>query len=102
MSAADQPGVNVVQISGPVTLYESAEVHEALRSALADGGDLALDLETSGPWDLSGLQLLLAAVASGRKLGHGVRFVRVPKVCAEIAERCGLEGWLRDQTDSFL
>ena len=102
MSAADQPGVNVVQLSGPVTLYESAEVHETLRSALADGGDLVFDLETSGPWDLSGLHLLLAAVASGRKLNRSVRFVRVPKVCAEIAERCGLDGWLRDQTDSFL
>ena len=102
MSAADQPGGNVVQLSGPVTLYESSEVHETLQSALADGGDLVFDLETSGPWDLSGLQLLLAAVASGRKLSQRVRFARVPHVCAEIAERCGLEGWLRDQTDSFL
>lgn len=102
MSTADQPEANVVQLSGPVTLYESAEVHEALSAALADGGDLVFDLETSGPWDLSGLQLLLAAVASGRKLGRGVRFARVPKVCAEIAGRCGLEGWLRARTDSFL
>ena len=102
MSAADQTGANVVQLSGPVTIYESAEVHETLQSALSDGGDLVFDLETSGPWDLSGLQLLLAAVASGRKKGLSVRFVRVPKVCAEIAERSGMEGWLRDQTDSFL
>src|SRR4029077_16290483 len=96
------PGPSAVQLRGPVTLYETAEVHETLRTALADGGDLVLDLETSGPWDLSGLQLLLAAVASGRKLGQGVRFAQVPKVCAEIAERSGLEGWLREQTDSYL
>jgi anti-anti-sigma regulatory factor len=102
MSTADQPDANVVQLSGPVTLYESAEVHETLSSALADGGDLVVDLETSGPWDLSGLQLLLAVVSSGRKAGRRVRFAQVPKVCAEIAERCGLEGWLREQTDSFL
>ena len=102
MSAADQPVPNVVQVSGPVTLYETAEVHETLQSALAEGGDLVFDLETSGPWDLSGLQLLLAVVASGRKLGQSVRFAQVPKVCAEIAERSGLEGWLREQTDSYL
>ncbi len=102
MIAAEQPDGNVVQLSGPVTLYESTEIHETLRSALAEGGDLVFDLETSGPWDLSGLQLLLAAVASGRKLSQRVRFVQVPKVCVEIAERCGLGGWLGDQTETFL
>jgi anti-anti-sigma regulatory factor len=102
MAAGDGAGPSVVQVSGPATLYESAEVHEVLRSALAEGGDVVFDLETSGPWDLSGLQLLLAAVASGRKLGQSVRFVQVPKVCAEIAERCGLGEWLREHTDSFL
>jgi anti-anti-sigma regulatory factor len=102
MSAADSGGGNVVQISGPATLYESAEVHETLASGLAEGGDVVFDLETSGPWDLSGLQLLLAAAASGRKLGRSVRFARVPMVCAEIAERSGLGPWLRERTDSFL
>jgi hypothetical protein len=63
---------------------------------------VVLDLETSGPWDLSGLQLLLASVASGRKLSQSVRFAQVPKVCAEIAERCGLGPWMREHTDSFL
>ncbi len=102
MSAADSPGGNVVQISGPATLYESAEVHDTLKAGLAEGGDVVFDLETSGPWDLAGLQLLLAAVASGRKLSQSVRFARVPKVCAEIADRSGLGDWLRNQTDSFL
>lgn len=102
MSVGDPSGAHVVQVSGPVTLYESSEIHEALLSALGDGGDLVVDLATSGPWDLSGLQLLLAAVASGRKAGRRVSFTQVPKACAEIADRCGLGAWLREQTDSFL
>jgi anti-anti-sigma regulatory factor len=102
MSAADLSGGNVVQLSGPVTLYESTEIRELLLSTLAEGRDVVVDLETSGPWDLSGLQLLVAAVASARKMGLAIRFAQVPKVCAEIAERCGLEVWLRDLTDSFL
>jgi len=102
MSVADLSGGGLVQLSGPVTLYESTETREILLTALAEGCDLTVDLETSGPWDLSGLQLLVAAVASGHKSGHSVRFARVPKVCAEIAERCGLGEWLRERTDSFL
>jgi anti-anti-sigma regulatory factor len=102
MSEADSPGTNAVQLSGPVTIYESAEVHETLASALAEGGDLVVDLETSGPWDVAGLQLLLAVAASGRKTGQSIRFRQVPKVCAEIAERSGLGPWLAERTDSFL
>ena len=93
---------DIVQLSGPITLYESTEVRETLLGAIGEGRDVVVDLETSGPWDLSGLQLLVAAVASAQKAGIRVRFARVPKVCAEIAERSGLDDWLRDLTDSFL
>jgi ABC-type transporter Mla MlaB component len=89
-------------LSGPMTLYESSEVRELLRSALEPQQPLRLDLETTGPWDLAGLQLLASAVASGRKDGIAVRFDHVPRVCAEIAERSGLSVWLADRTDSFL
>ena len=93
---------NLVQLSGPLTLYESNDIRELLIAALAIDGDLILDLETSGPWDLAGLQLLLASDISVRKAGHAVRFVQVPKVCVEIAERSGVSDWLRERTDSFL
>ena len=93
---------NLVQLSGPVTLYESNDVRDMLLAALALDGDVLVDLETSGPWDLAGLQLLIAASVSGQSGGHSVRFVQVPKVCVEIAERSGLGDWLRDRTDSLL
>jgi anti-anti-sigma regulatory factor len=102
MSAADPSGRSVVQLPGPVTLYESNEIREHLLTAIGEGGDLVFDLETSGPWDLPGLQLLVAAVASGKKAGVSVRFAQVPKTCSEIAERSGLGDWLRDLTDSSL
>ena len=102
MSSADFHSGDIVQLSGPITLYESNEVRETLLAAIGEGRDVVVDLETSGPWDLSGLQLLVAAVASGQKGGTKVRFAQVPKVCTEIAERCGLHSWLRDLTDSSL
>lgn len=92
---------HLVQLSGPITLYESNELRETLLLALAEGGDFAVDLETSGPWDLAGLQLLIALVASGQKANRRIRFVQVPRVCLEIAQRSGLEDWLRSATDSF-
>jgi anti-anti-sigma regulatory factor len=100
MSNGDEPGEHVLQLSGPVTLYESGEVREILLGALAEGSaTTTIDLETSGPWDLSGLQLLVAAEHSAARFGTVVRFTRVPTVCTEIAERSGLGGWLRDLTD---
>lgn len=98
----DDPGVDTIMLSGPATLYESAEVRELLLAAIAGGKDLRIDLETSGPWDLAGLQLLIACVASGRKAGRSVRLIHVPRVFAEIADRSGLSGWLASVTDSFL
>jgi len=95
-------GFHTVALSGPATLYEVPEIRETLLSALAEGKDLRIDLETSGPWDLSGLQLLISAAASGRKGGQAVRLANVPRACAEIAERCGLAGWLHSAADSFL
>jgi ABC-type transporter Mla MlaB component len=100
--AGDDPGVSTVVLTGPATIYESSEVRETLLAALTDAKDLRIDLETSGPWDLAGFQLLLSAVASGQRTGRSVRFVNVPRVCSEVAERSGLGDWLRAAADSLL
>ncbi|HEV3166731.1 MAG TPA: STAS domain-containing protein [Isosphaeraceae bacterium] len=97
-----EPVFRTIVLSGPMTLYESSDIRDQLRSALEEGQPLRLDLETTGPWDLSGLQLLASAVASGRKLDVLVRFDHVPRVCAEVAERAGLGAWLAERTESFL
>lgn len=100
--ASDASGTNPVMLSGPATIYEAVEVRETLQTAISEGTDVRFNLETSGPWDLAGLQLLIAAVASGQRAGRSVRFVQVPRVCVEIAERSGLADWLRGASDSLL
>ena len=98
----DESGLGVVNLSGPVTLYEAAEVRNALLAALAVGKEtLHVNLDAAGPWDIAGLQLLIAAVASGRKAGGSVRLSHVPGVCREVAERSGLLDWLADASDSY-
>jgi ABC-type transporter Mla MlaB component len=84
-----------ILLTGPVTLYEVATVRETLRTALAEGKPLRIDLSDSGPWDIAGLQLLISCVKSGRRRSQEVRVVNAPRHCAEMAQRSGLSGWLR-------
>ncbi|GAC1466808.1 MAG: hypothetical protein NVSMB9_07740 [Isosphaeraceae bacterium] len=97
----DEDGNATIVLSGPMTLYESTEIREALQTALSASKNLRIDLETSGPWDLAGLQLLISARATGQKSGQAVTLINVPGVCREIAERSGLAVWLAEATESF-
>jgi ABC-type transporter Mla MlaB component len=98
----DDLHASTLVLSGPATLYESSEIRETLLTALTEGKDLRVDLETSGPWDLAGLQLLISSEISGRKSSLAVRLVHVPRGCAEVAERSGLTDWLKNVSESFL
>lgn len=86
-------------VAGPVTLYEVAAVRETLRTVLAEGKPVRVDLTDSGPWDIAGLQLLISCVKSGRLRGQDVRIVNVPRPCAELAQRYGLSDWLHSVGD---
>ena len=94
--------VATLVVSGPVTLVESPRWRDALLAVLAEGQDVRIDLATAGPWDLAGLQLLIAALALGRKGGQPVRLVRVPRVLLAIAEQAGLSDRLAEVIDSRL
>ena len=95
MTESDPPEGTEFVLSGPVTLYEVAAVRDALRSALAGGKPLRIDLSESGPWDIAGLQLLISCVRSGQERRQEVRVVNPPRSCSEAAERSGLAEWLR-------
>jgi ABC-type transporter Mla MlaB component len=86
-------------LTGPITLYEVATVREGLRTALAAGKPLRIDLSDSGPWDIAGLQLLISCVHSGRQRSQEVRIVNAPRTCAELAQRSGLSEWLHSVGD---
>jgi anti-anti-sigma regulatory factor len=87
--SSDRPATTV-EVSGPLTLAEAPRWREALLAAMARGHDLRLDLAAAGPWDLAGVQLVLAAIASGGRAGQGVRLARVPRGFLAIAEQAGL------------
>ncbi len=93
--ASETASGKVVALTGPVTLYEVKAARELLRGAFGDGQPLRVDLSESGPWDIGGLQLMVACVRTGRELGQPVSLVGVPGVCIELARRSGLLEWLR-------
>ena len=89
------PGeVKTVGLDGPVTIYEVAALREAFREALAEGVDLRVELDETTKWDLSGLQLLISCVRAAREGGHSLTLAKVPRACADAAERSGLSAWL--------
>lgn len=100
--ASKNDSVTTVVLSGPVTIYESVDIRETLVTAIANRKDLLVDLETSGPWDLAGLQLLVSVVNSAQKADLTVRFMHIPGVCIEIANRAGLRDWLEAHAESYV
>jgi ABC-type transporter Mla MlaB component len=93
-----RPAVTTVEVTGPVTRAEVAQWRGAFAEGLLRGGGLCIDLAGSGPWDVAGVQLLLAAMASGRRLGRPVSLARVPNVLTVVAERAALRAHLAEIT----
>ncbi len=82
--------MTTVEVTGPVTRAEATRWRDTLSEGLPRGRGLRIDLAGSGPWDLAGVQLLLATVASGRRAGRSISLARVPDVLKVVAERAAL------------
>ncbi len=92
--AVERPDLRTIAFEGPATIYEASAHRETLREALAEGKNLRIDLGASGKWDLAGLQVLISCVQTAERQSLTVRLARIPRACAEIAERSGLSAWL--------
>ena len=82
--------VTTVEVTGPVTRAEAARWRDAFSDGLSRGRGLRIDLAGSGPWDLAGVQLLLATIASGQRAERPILLARVPNVVLAVAERAEL------------
>ena len=85
--------MTTVEVTGPVTLAEVAQWRDTLSASLTRSQGLRLDLAGSGPWDLAGVQLLVATIASGKRAGLPIVLTHVPNVLIAVVERAAL----RDQ-----
>lgn len=85
-----------------MTIYEATDWREQFQGNLKPGTALDVDLHTSGPWDITGLQLLISLVRTGKHQDSQVRFVLVPASCRDVARRAGLANWLKSHSVSEL
>jgi ABC-type transporter Mla MlaB component len=88
--SSPQRALTTVEVTGPLTRDEAARWREALADGLARGRGLRIDLASSGPCDLAGVQLLLAAIESGKLAGAPVVLASIPGVLTAVARRAGL------------
>jgi ABC-type transporter Mla MlaB component len=86
--------IATVSVTGPVTRAEGPRWRDTIRAATRDAAGLDLDLSASGPWDLAGVQILLAARASARRDGRTLRLHHAPGVLIELANQAGLSAAL--------
>jgi ABC-type transporter Mla MlaB component len=82
--------VCTIAVTGPVTRAEVGQWRSAFADGLSRGRGLRLELAGSGPWDLAGVQLLLATIASAQRAGGPIVLAGVPNVLTAVAERAGL------------
>ena len=80
---------SVLRVEGPVTLEEASRWRHSLLAGLAETTELRLDLATSGPWDVAGLQLILSALATATKTGKSLTLDRVPGGFLSVAASAG-------------
>lgn len=77
-----------------MTLAECGPLRLSILDAMAKGGPLHLDLASTGPWDLAGLQVVLAAVKTVRGQGRSATLEHVPDGFLDVVEKAGCKGFL--------
>lgn len=85
MSRATVPAT-VLAIEGELTIYRAAELGELLKTALAAGGDLELNLAGVTEMDSAGVQLLMAARKSALAGQRRLRLVEHSPAVIEVFE----------------
>lgn len=79
-----------MRIEGELTIYRAAELRGALQAALAESGDLEIDLAGVTEMDSAGVQLLMAAKNSARATQREVRLTGHSPAVLEVFETLDL------------
>jgi anti-anti-sigma factor len=85
-----------LSIDGELTIYRAAELRASLVTALADGGDLELNLSAVTEMDSAGVQLLMAAKKSARASQRDLRLVGHSPAVLEVFETLDLAAHFGD------
>jgi anti-sigma B factor antagonist len=87
---------HALAIEGELTIYRAAELCEALKSALAAGGELEVNLAGVTEMDSAGVQLLMAAKKSAQAAQRTLRLVGHSPAVLEVFEMLDLAAHFGD------
>lgn len=79
-----------MRIEGEMTIYRAAELRGALLAALAEPGDVLLELDAVDELDTAGVQLLLAARRSAQAAGRTLRLFAPSAGVTQVLATLGL------------
>ena len=79
-----------LSITEDLTIYHALELKEKLLDALAQTGDLELNLAQVGEMDTAGLQLLVLLKKEALRAGKCVRIVAHSQAVSAVVEFCNM------------
>jgi anti-sigma B factor antagonist len=82
--------ISPVVLAGELTIYRASEVCGLLKSAIADGGDLHLDLSDVCEFDSAGMQLLLSAQKTLARDGRTLVITACSEAVSEVVALMGI------------
>ena len=85
-----------VRIDGELTIYQAAELKDALLAALAAADVLELDLSGVTELDTAGVQLLMVLKRAARAQGRTLRLLGHSPAVLEVFDLLNLGGWFGD------
>jgi len=85
-----------LNVEGELTIYRAAELCESLKSAIALGKDLELNLEAVTEMDSAGAQLLMSAKKTARAAGREIRLTGHSAAVIEVFETLDLAAHFGD------
>jgi anti-sigma B factor antagonist len=87
---------NSLSIDGELSIYRAAELRDLLHAALAQPGDLELNLAAVTEMDSAGVQLLMAAKKSAAAGARALRLVNHSPAVLEVFELLDLAAHFGD------
>jgi anti-anti-sigma factor len=94
--------MSTLSIEGELSIYRAGEWRESLQAALADGGDLTLDLAQVTEIDSAGVQLLMAAQKTAQATERRLHLVRPSAAVQEVFATLGLDAHFGGHADDTL
>jgi anti-anti-sigma factor len=89
-----------LRIEGEMTIYQAAELKQALLAALEQDEEVEIDLSAVSEIDTAGVQLLIAAGKTAQAKQKRLRLAEPSAAVTDVFKLFDLDGWIDGGTSS--